>query len=227
LSRHRSFVRGPAAYRRGKPRFPSSGKAFLIVTEGKKTEPNYFIALRRKLQLAAADVEIIHPDGTDPLTLTRKAIELRDNRRKQAKKGFNIAYDEVWVVFDLEKPHDERRKIADEAMRIKEAAGIKFAFSDPAFEFWLLLHEEYTTAPLEDCDRVIKRLAHYWKNYAKGHAATLEFLEKTPIAVVHAERCRKHHETSGGDGNPSTKVDVLVRQLNSATRSHHQFKLGH
>jgi len=219
--------RGPAAYRRGKPQFPSSGKAFLIVTEGKKTEPNYFRALRNRLQLAAADVEILHPNGTDPLTLTRAAIDLWDKRKKQAKKGFNIAYDEVWVVFDLEKPHDERRKLAAEAMKMKGAAAIKFAFSDPSFEFWLLLHEEYTTAPLEDCDQVIKRLDAFWKNYAKGLSPTLEFLEKIPIAVVHSERCREHHKTSGGDGNPSTMVDILVRQLNSATRSHCQFKLDH
>ena len=224
MSRRRTFVRGPAAYRRGRPQFPSSGKAFLIVTEGKKTEPNYFLALRNRLQLAAADVEILHPDGTDPITLTRAAIELRDVRRKQAKKGFKIAYDEVWVVFDLEKPHDERRKLAAEAMRIKEAAAIKFAFSDPSFEFWLLLHEEYTTAPLEDCDKVIKRLVAFWENYAKGQSPAPGFLEKTPVAVAHAERCRKHHESSGGDGNPSTNVDILVRQLNTATRGHCQFK---
>jgi hypothetical protein len=91
----------------------------------------------------------------------------------------------------------------------------------------LLLHEEYTTAPLEDCAQVTKRLRVFWENYDKGLSPAPEFLEKIPIAVVHAERCRKHHETSGGDGNPSTMVDVLVKQLNSATRGHCQFKLNH
>jgi hypothetical protein len=32
MSRRRSFARGPEAFRRGKPDFPSSGKAFLIVS---------------------------------------------------------------------------------------------------------------------------------------------------------------------------------------------------
>ncbi len=227
MSRLGSFVRGPADYRRETPRFPSSGKAFLIVTEGEKTEPNYFRSLRNRLQLAAADVEIQHPDGTDPLTLTRAAIEIRDKRKKEAEKGFNIAYDEVWVVFDLEQQHDKRRKLAAEAMRMKGAAAIKFAFSDPSFEFWLLLHEEYTTAPLVDCDQVINRLEAFWKNYTKGLSPAPEFLEKIPIAIDHSERCRKHHRSSGGDGNPSTMVDILVRQLNSATRGHCQFKLRH
>jgi hypothetical protein len=226
MSRKRSFARGPAAYRRGKPKFQPSGKSFLIVTEGAKTEPNYLKALRNRLQLNAAEVEILHPDGTDPITLTNKAIELRDSRKKAAKKGLTIAYDEVWVVFDLEKPHDERRKLAVKAMAIPEAAGIRFAISDPAFEFWLLLHEEYTTSPFADCYEVIIRLEKHWAGYSKGQTPPLEFLEKMPIAVQHAQQCREHHETCAGDGNPSTKVDLLAKTLNSATRSHLQFKLA-
>ena len=161
MSHKRTFARGPSAYRRGKPRFPSSGKAFLIVTEGEKTEPNYLKALRDRFQLNAAEVEVLHPEGTDPIT--KKAIELRKARRKSAKKGFAISYDEVWVVFDLEKPHDERRKLAVQAMRMKEATGIRFAVSDPCFEFWLLLHGEYTTSSFPDCDAVGEALARLFE----------------------------------------------------------------
>jgi hypothetical protein len=225
MRRLKSFVRGPSAYRRGTPCFPASGKTFLIVTEGEKTEPNYFIALRNHLQIAADDDQILHPEGTDPLTLTREAIQLRDDRRKEARKGFAIAYDEVWVVVDLEKPHDERRKLAAAAMALKEAVGIKFALSDPCFEDWLLLHEEYTTVPFTDCDKVIERLKRHWDEYKKGLTPTPGFLKKLPAAVSYAERCRKHHKSCGGDGNPSTRVDILARHLNTATRSQHQFKL--
>ena len=161
-------------------------------------------------------MEILHPEGTDPLTLTHEAIRIRDERKEFAEKGFAIPYDEVWVVFDLEKPHGNRRKRAVQAKNLKEAKGIKFALSDPCFEFWLLLHEEYTTASFEDCHKVIKQLEAHWKNYSKGQSPTPEFLGKIPIAVVHAERCRKRHETSGGDGNPSRRwifwCETLTRQ---------------
>ena len=167
----------------------------------------------------------MHPEGTDPITLTRKAIDLRDSRKKDAKKGFTIAYDEVWVVFDLEKTHDERRKLAVQAMAMKEAVGIQFAVSDPCFEFWLLLHDEFTTSPFPDCDAVIKRLEKHWPAYSKGMAPSQPFLEKLPVAVTNAQRCREHHNTSGGDGNPSTQIDVLAKSLNSATRGHLQFPL--
>jgi hypothetical protein len=195
------------------------------VTEGGKTEPNYLKKVRDRLQLAVADVDIVHPEGTDPLTLTRRAITLRDDRKRDAKRGSKIPYDEVWVVLDLEKPHDERRRLVDHAKKLKGAKGIRFADSDPCFEYWLLLHEEYTTAPFTDCDEVIIKLKRHWSNYSKGQTPSPEFLERIPAAVVHAKRCREHHRTSGGDGNPSTRVDILIRNLNTATRAHLQFQL--
>lgn len=223
---HRSFYRGSSAYRRGVPRFPPSGKAFLIVTEGEKTEPNYMDALRKRLQLNATDVKIVHPPGTDPVTLTKHAIALRDARKKSAEKSYTVLpYDEVWVIFDLEKEHDQRRELAKRAMRLEEAAGIQFAISDPCFEYWLLLHHDYTTRPFPECDAVIKLLNKHMPGYSKGMKPESSIFDKLPAAVRHAMRCRKHHETSGGNGNPSTKVDFLVANLNAATRPHLRFPL--
>jgi RloB-like protein len=166
------------SFSRSRSDFPSSGQSFLIVTEGLKTEPNYLELLRKRLHLAAADVEIVHPNGTDPVTLTERAIKLRDLRRKQARRNLAIEYDEVWVVFDLEKPRDQRRQLAVRAQTLKGVRGIKFAASDPAFEYWLLLHEHYTTAPFSDCDALISRLKQFWTNYDKGRSPSPEFLEK-------------------------------------------------
>lgn len=222
----KQFSRGPSSYKRGNPRVPSSGKSFLIVTEGKKTEPNYVKLLRDRLQLSMTDVEIVHPEGTDPLTLVRKAVELRDIRQSEAKNGSALVYDEVWVVFDLEKPHDERRELAKKAMKIKGSAGIKYAISDPCFEYWLLIHWEYTTSPFRDCKSVTKRLKKYWPGYSKGATPPVESLEKLPSAVAYAKRCRDHHKAAGGDGNPSTMMDNLVCALNAATRQHLRFPIG-
>lgn len=222
----RSYYRGPASYRRGRPQFPSSGKAFLIVTEGEKTEPNYFKALRSRLQLNVAEVEIVHPGGTDPITLTRHAINMRDARRKASRKSsFYVPYDEVWVVFDLEKPHDQRRRLAQQAMAMPEAAGINFGISDPAFEYWLLLHFEYTTAPFSSCAAVLEYLKKHLPKYSKGGHIDSGVLSRIPEAIMHAERCARHHLDVGGDGNPSTNVADAVRQLNCATRRHLRFIL--
>ena len=68
----------------------------LIVCEGEKTEPFYFIAIKRKLRLSSAAISIIHPDATDPLTLVQEAEKI-----VRADTGF----DEAYVVFDSDE-HD-------------------------------------------------------------------------------------------------------------------------
>lgn len=227
MSQRRNFSRGPSFYRRGTPRFQSSGNTFLIVTEGAATEPSYFNALRLRLELSATDVVIVHPSGTDPITLTNAAIKLRDDRKREAKQGIAVPYDEVWVVFDLERTHDQRRAQAKAARSLKGVAGIKFADSDPCFEFWLLLHHEYTTRPFENCAEVERFLKKHCPSYEKGNGTEISrFLDRISTAVVHALRCRKHHATSLGDGNPSTRVDCLITRMNAATREHLRIGLG-
>jgi len=225
VSSKRSLKRTAPAYRRGKPRTALSGKTILIVTEGEKTEPNYLNALRKRFQLAATSIEIIHPDGTDPVTLTNRAIELRDQRKKQVRSGaVAVAYDEIWVVFDLEKTHDERRKQDIRARSMPKAKGIRFAVSDPAFEYWLLLHEEFTWATFTDCDAVTARLKKHWPDYKKDSTPSSDFLEKVPVAVKNAGRVRTDNEKSDRT-NPATNVDLLVCSMNEATRPHLQYKL--
>jgi len=219
-----SFRRTTKSYRRGTAKTRPTGHSFLIVTEGKKTEPNYFHSLIERLRLSPTNVEIVHPEGTDPLTIVKEAINLRDAKKREAKNGLGIEYDEVWVVFDLEKTHDERRQLAKDARNIKGARGIRFAESDPCFEYWLLLFKEYTTRPFSDCREAERRLREYLPNYTKGKPLTEDFLDDTPSAVHRARRCREHHKSGGGDGNPSTKVDLLVENLNSATRPHFRFQ---
>lgn len=184
MSRPKSFRRGVSAYRRGRPRSVAAGKTILIVTEGEKTEPNYLKALRNRFQLSATDIEIVHPEGTDPITLVKEASRLRDWQRKAVKNGHGVVYDEVWVVFDLEQIHDERRELACQAMALPEAKKMRFAISDPCFEFWLLLHEKQTTASFADCRTVISRLKDYWPDYSKGQSVSADILDKVPTAVV-------------------------------------------
>jgi hypothetical protein len=215
MNQKRPYPQKPSG--RTPPKHSPSGKTFLIVTEGKKTEPNYFEKLREHLRLTS--LKVVHPEGTDPVTLTKNAIALRDKQKQEAKKRDDIVpFDEVWVVFDLEKPHDQRRELAQKAIDFGKPKGIRFAKSDPCFEYWLLLHWRYTTAPFACCDDVIKSLKFHWADYDKGFIPDIDCIEKFPMAVKNAERCRKFHEDCGSAGNPSTSIDSLVRELNKAAR---------
>jgi hypothetical protein len=225
LSAKDRFRRGTRDYKRSKPVSPATGHSILIVVEGEKTEPHYFEALRKRLRLSMVEVAIIHPEGTDPITLTEKAVELREKRKAAAKRGDGVPYDETWVVFDLEKQHDIRRRQALSAMVMKEARGLRFATSDPSFEYWLILHFEYTTSPLADSDEAKARLRRNWPEYEKCCEPHSAVIEKLPIAVEYAARCREYHRKAGSDGNPSTNVDQLACSLNNATRPYTRFEL--
>jgi ribosomal protein L10 len=206
----------------GRPnRFDSAAKKILIVTEGQNTEVNYFTALRNKFRLSATDIEVIHPDGTDPNTLIKEAIRLRNRQRG---KDPDNAFDEVWVVFDLEQTHDERRQQAKAAKQVKGAHGIKFAESDPSFEFWRLLHETYTAQGFDSGAAVLKKLKRIVPSYTKSEIPSAETLNKIPTAIEYAQRLRKDNQKTERT-NPATNVDLLVRSMNEAARPTSQLTL--
>ena len=220
----REFERGPDAYRRRGPSLKPR-RTYLIVTEGKKTEPSYFEALKRRLHLSNVEVHVRHPEATDPKSLTDEAIRLDQRRRREAKQDYGVRYDEVWVVYDLEKPNGDRRRLHKEQQSRQKAQGISVAVSDPSFEFWYLLHFESTTGSLADGKSGIKRLKRHWPEYEKASVISEAILARTADAIVHADRCRRYHKASGGSGNPGTDVDILVQSLNAVAAEAFRFPL--
>ncbi len=222
MSARRQKSRNPFSRRSQSP--GSTGKTILIVTEGLKTEPDYLKGLRNHLKLKAVDIEIMKATGTDALSVVDYAIEMRDDRKIEARRGCTVPYDSVWAVFDTER--------ADTNPKLKEAihkAGvhkIDLAISNPCFEFWLLLHDEFTTAPFVKCENVIRRIKDkYLPDYEKNNIPVESYIPKIPTAVRNAEQCQNYHKTAGTDGNPSTDVHLLVREMNEATRKHFRLDL--
>ncbi|HCM26949.1 MAG TPA: hypothetical protein DIC34_10465 [Treponema sp.] len=98
------------------------------------------------------------------------------------------------------------------------AKEIRFARSDPSFEYWLILHFDFTTAPLPDSGTAEARLRRDWPEYRKSSSPTPEILRRIPNAVANSRRCRTYHLAGGGDGNPSTEVDLLLEIQNYAAQ---------
>ena len=111
----------------------------LIVCEGAKTEPNYFLEIRRAERLASAHVRIIPSElGTEPLQIVESAIAEFEKDR---------GFDRIYVVFD----RDDHRTYANAIARAeaingrmkndeKEQVSFEAIVSVPSFELWLLLH---------------------------------------------------------------------------------------
>ena len=93
----------------------SPQKSFLIVVEG-DTEEKYFKEYKNQTRSGLIEIVIDNPPCTDPITLVNKAVKLKKQKEREAKNSeFVVPYDEIWVVYDLEKAHDDRRRQSKEA----------------------------------------------------------------------------------------------------------------
>jgi hypothetical protein len=214
---HRIYAR---RLQRPVPLRPATGHTFLIVVEGEATEIAYLEEVRRRLERKAAAVMVFHGDHTDPVGIVRDAIKLRDEKAARAARSAAMeAFDQTWVVFDRESQNHPRREQVPEAIRLAEANNVRIALSVPSFEFWLLLHYEFTTKAFDGCDACKKALKKFIGAYEKSDLPLDELMKLLPIAITNAARCHRHWGTASGDRNPSTHLDELLRELNSSARA--------
>lgn len=187
--------------RSGGTRLPR--RTMLIVCEGEQTEYLYFRALKHDFHLANVQVDIV-PSSRDPQSIVREAISRRSTTR----------FDEVWCVFDHEfAPHNARF-----APAVAEARrhGFMLAVSNPAFEFWLLLHYRRTTQAFTDNDELIRVLKRDYPEYGKNRECYGDLRDKQGLAIANAEWVLREQQRVSSDDDfphPSTQVHLLVQHL--------------
>lgn len=106
---------------------------YLIVCEGKKTEPNYFNGLKKKINEKYGNkVDVLIPNidvkgtGMNTTSLVKYTQKIVNYANK--------VYGQVWVVFDKDDYNDKQFNLA------VENCNYNVAWSNPNFELWLLSH---------------------------------------------------------------------------------------
>ncbi|HRN55008.1 MAG TPA: RloB family protein [Agriterribacter sp.] len=94
----------------------------LIVCEGENTEPSYF----RQFRLSTATIKPTG-EGYNTLSLVNRAAELAKEKD----------YEQVWCVFDKD---DFDNNDFNNAIVTAEAQSFGVAYSNQAFEYWIILH---------------------------------------------------------------------------------------
>ncbi len=196
----------------------------LIVSEGSKTEPNYFRDIRAAYRLHTANVEVRPSElGTAPIQVVQYARELFENGdpRKNIQPR---AFEQVCAVFDRDD-HDSYfnalrlaesldGKLKNDA---KQLISFKAVASVPSFELWLLLHYENIEAPLHR-DEVMQRLRQHIPGYEKGACHAFDITrEHLDIAVQRAEALTARF-TADTAPEPYTAIVGLVQLLTSLRR---------
>jgi len=186
---------------------------FLIVSEGVKTEPNYFRAFSRLGNSVVVDVV-----GTG--RNTRKVVD----RALELQKRNPDRYDGVWVVFDKDS------FTADDfnaAILKAESNGIGAAWSNEAFELWYLYHfqNRVTAMSREDYKRAISnainaspkyksKKPYVYKKNADDNFEIMNEYGSMKNAIKWSEaKSNDYKDRRYATHNPCTMVYRLVRQL--------------
>lgn len=187
-------------------------ESFLILCEGKNTEPAYFNAFR----LSTASVKALGVTSGDAMAVVRAAI----NRRNAETDKGNV-FDHYWVVFDKDETPDDK---FNAAIALAGTEGFRVAYSNQAFELWFLLHFNYLPGSMhrdQYADRLSALLPFSYDKRAE--TARLMFkvlLDRQTQAIENAQRLDEKYvgEAGGNQRNPaaeepSTTVHKLVEAL--------------
>ena len=195
---------------RGKPL-----KRFLIVCEGKETEPNYFEALGRKLK--GKVILKIKGEGKVSLSLVEEA-----KRLKNEDGGYIQKEDEVWCVFDRDfKAENNNQHNFDAAIRLAHKNNINLAISNDAFELWFLLHFSYYDSETHRRD-FKDMLTHKIKGkYEKNDPKLYDKLENLlPKAIKYSEKLWQSYDEQMTLPNSPTQKLIIKHNQNPSTTVH-------
>ena len=187
---------------------------YLIVCEGKKTEPNYFNGLKRKINEKygnKVDVLIPNIDVKGTGMNTTSLVKYTQKTVNHANK----VYGQVWVVFDKDDYNDEQ---FDSAI---DNCNYNVAWSNPNFELWLLAHFKKVNRYVSK-DDVLQELSKEFQKKGLGDYTKndINIFEKVTIegkihtAIKNCEYLEELNEDKkSSQRNPMTKIYKLVDGL--------------
>lgn len=187
---------------------------YLIVCEGKKTEPNYFNGLKRKINEKygnKVDVLIPNIDVKGTGMNTTSLVKYTQKTVNHANK----VYGQVWVVFDKDDYNDEQFNSAI------DNCNYNVAWSNPNFELWLLAHFKKVNRYVSKDDVLQELSKEFQKNglgdYTKNDIGIFDKVTGEGRLHTTIKNC-EYMEELNKDGqasqrNPMTKVYKVVEGL--------------
>lgn len=177
-------------------------RLFILSTEGRLTEPQYFTAIVR--DLARVHVHCIpSADKSAPRAVLKR---MQSHLREAALRPG----DEAWLVVDQDRWTPAQLGELHAWSKTEQHYG--FVVSNPSFEYWLLLHFEAGdgVSTQQVCrNRLRRHLPHYDK-----HVDAAAFPRETVVTAI--DRARRRHLPDSGDW-PSiagvTTVYLLAEKL--------------
>lgn len=196
---------------------------YLIICEGKKTEPLYFEGIRNRINNKYGDkirVEDIKAERIDIDGTGRNTEDLVRYALKKKQEAL-IPYGHVWCVFDKDSFSDEQ---FNSAIQTCESNQLSVAWSNEAIELWFILHFEFLNTGIcrqQYNDKLNDYFTHYKINggkYEKNLPDIFNMLIENGDmnkAIKHAKKLDELYcsDASPASKKPATKVYELVEEL--------------
>ena len=187
---------------------------YLIVCEGKQTEPNYFKGLKEEINKKYGDkVEVLIPNidikgtgmNTTSLVIYTQRIVNYSNK----------VYGQVWVVFDKDDYSDVQFDLA-----IRNC-DYNVAWSNPNFELWLLAHFKKITRYISGNEVIDELKKEFEKNglgkYTKNDTDIFRKVTENGKLDKAIKNCKSmeilNMEGQASERNPMTRVYKLAKEL--------------
>ena len=187
---------------------------YLIVCEGKKTEPNYFNGLKKQINKEYGNkVDVLIPSiGVKGTGMNTTSLV------KYTQKTVNHAnkiYGQVWVVFDKDDYSNEQFESAI------ANCDYNVCWSNPNFELWLLSHFKKVSRYISKENVLVELKKEFLKNglgdYSKNDPSIFEKVTKKEKIHTAIENCKQMEELNknaqASERNPTTKVYKIVDGL--------------
>lgn len=187
----------------------------LIVTEGEKTEPQYFNAIKKRINAQFRDKIQLDVKGTGDNTLS-----LFEYARMLASQNPNGCR-HVWVVYDTDDfPAESINKTAELcAKTIGEETEFHAIWSNQCIELWFLLHFSFFHADIHRKDYAPKLTQNLKAigqgKYSKNRLDMFQVLRSyMPDAISNAIKLENRNSgKQPADAAPGTKVYELIQVL--------------
>lgn len=187
----------------------------LIVTEGTKTEPQYFEAIRQIINQSFRDkIRLeIHGEGDNTLGLLERA--------RQHVRNSGVVYRHVWIVYDTDDFLAERiNQTAEECVKLSNDETTYHAlWSNQCIELWFMLHFHYIDSDLHRSGYFPKLnewfVAIGQGEYRKNRDDVFYILRPyLDTAIAHAKRLDENNQDkTPAQSAPGTKVYELLEIL--------------
>ena len=179
----------------------------LIYCEGKNTEPSYF----NKFKVSSAKVKA-YGEGRNTLSLVETALKLKNDAKELGKP-----FEQVWCVFDADPKPDNPKQLQNfnDAIIFANKNDLRCAYSNQAFEYWLILHFEDHQGgamPREDYDN---KLNGYLEPYGVAYDGKSSKIVTPEIFSILFEVVR-----TTNDGVKITRYDEATRRAERNYKNH-------